>query len=270
MVEFIRRTDVIESLRRKVDAREPLVIAGVSTGETARAAEMGGADLLLFYNSGRFRMAGIGSLAGLMPYADANAIGVQMAKEIIPVVKKTPVIGGVCGTDPFRNIKTFLKKMKELGVSGVINYPTVTMIDGQFRRGLEEQGMSFGLELRMLEMAREMDMLTAPYAFTAEEAEMMAKAADLIIIHTGYKKPPLALDQAVEKVGDILRVAMKANPDVMIFCHGGPIEDPESFKRAYEETSVVGFMGFTGIERLPSVNAIQARVKEFKRVQRKT
>lgn len=270
MVEFVRRNDVIKSLMKKVDVHEPLVIAGVSTGETARAAEMGGADLLLFYNSGRFRMAGIGSLAGLMPYADANATNVEMAKEIIPVIKRTPVIGGVCATDPLRNIKMFLKEMKELGVSGVINYPTVSMIDGQFRQGLEEQGMSFSLELRMLETAREMDMLTAPYAFNVEEAEMMAKAADLIIIHTGYKKPPLTLDQAVEKIRDILRVAKEANPDVMVVCHGGPIEDPESFKRAYEETDVVGFMGFTGIERLPAVNAIQERVKEFKRVRRKT
>jgi predicted TIM-barrel enzyme len=270
MVEPVRRTEIIKSLRERVDAHQPLVIAGVSTGETARAAERGGADLLLFYNSGRFRMAGRGSLAGLMPYADANAISLEMAREINPVVNRTPVIGGVCATDPFRNIRTFLREMKELGVSGVINYPTVCMTDGQFREGLEEQGMSFSLEVSMIKMAREMEMLTVPYAFKVEEAEMMATAgADLIIIHTGYHRPPLSLDQAVQRIRDIVRVAKKANPDTMFFCHGGPIEDPESFNRAYEETDVVGFMGFTGIERLPAVNAIQERVKEFKRVRRK-
>ena len=269
MVGFISREEALRPLREKVSKGEPLVIAGVSIGETAKAAEAGGADLLLFYNSGRFRMAGRGSLAGLMPYGDANAMSLEMAREIVPVVKKTPVIGGVCATDPFRNIRLFLREFKELGVSGVINYPTVCMIDGAYREGLEAQGMSFDLEVEMIKMAREMDMLTAPYAFNSEEAERMAKAgADIIIIHVGYKRPPLTLDQAVEKVKEILTAARNVNPEILVFAHGGPIVDPQSFKVVYERTEVDGFMGFTGIERLPAVMAIQARVKEFKSLRR--
>jgi predicted TIM-barrel enzyme len=269
MVEFIPRTEIIERLLKEVESGRPLIIAGVSLGETAKAAEAGGADLLLFYNSGRFRMAGIGSLAGLMPYANANDITVDMAKEIVPVVKRTPVIGGVCATDPFKNMRRLLEMLKELGVSGVINYPTVCMTDGIFRENLEEQGFSFNLEVEMLKMASRMEMLTAPYVFNVYEARKLAEAGvDLAIIHVGYRKPLLTLEQAIEKVREITDVIKKVNDRTLIFCHGDPIVDTETFKKVYSETEVVGFMGFTGIERVPSIKAIQSVVKEFKSVKK--
>lgn len=269
MVEFIPRKDIIEKLQKEIDSGRPLVIAGVSLGETAKAAEAGGADLLLFYNSGRFRMAGIGSLAGLMPYANANDITLDMAKEIVPVVKNTPVIGGVCATDPFKNIKRFLKELKEIGVSGVINYPTVCMTDGVFRENLEEQGFSFEVEIKMLKMAYELDMITAPYVFNSYEAKRVAEAGvDLVIIHVGYRKPLLTVEGAIEKVTEISNVIRKINDKILLICHGDPIVDAETFKKVYRETDVVGFMGFTGIERVPSIKAIQSTVKEFKNVKK--
>ncbi|MEM2569707.1 MAG: phosphoenolpyruvate hydrolase family protein [Candidatus Bathyarchaeia archaeon] len=269
MVDFIPREEIIRRLLKEVNEGKPLVIAGVSLGETAKAAEDGGADLLLFYNSGRFRMAGIGSLAGLMPYANANDITVEMAREIAPVVKRVPLIGGVCATDPFRNIKKLLIELKEIGVSGVINFPTVCMIDGIFRENLEEQGFSFNVEIEMLKMASKMDMLTSSYIFNIQEAERVAGAdVDIAIIHVGYRKPLLTIEQAIEKVKEISAVIKRVNDRTLIFCHGDPIVDAKTFKKVYDETDVVGFMGFTGIEREPSIKAIRSTVREFKTVKK--
>jgi len=269
MVEFIPRTEIIKRLLKEIESGRPLIIAGVSLGETAKAAENGGADLLLFYNSGRFRMAGIGSLAGLMPYANANDITIEMAKEIAPVIKRTPLIGGVCATDPFKNIRKLLEMLKEIGVSGVINYPTVCMIDGAFRENLEEQGFSFDVEVEMLKIASKMEMLTTSYVFNVYEARKLAEAGvDLAIIHVGYRKPPLTLERAIEKIREITNIIKKVNDRILIFCHGDPIVNAETFKKVYSETEVVGFMGFTGIERAPSVKAIQSVVREFKSIKR--
>lgn len=270
MVDFIPREKIIKGLLKEINERRPLIIAGVSLGETAKAAEDGGADLLLFYNSGRFRMAGIGSLAGLMPYANANDITIEMAKEIVPVVKRAPVIGGVCATDPFKNMRKLLAELKEIGVSGIINYPTVCMIDGAFREHLEEQGFSFNLEIEALKLASKMDMLTSSYIFNVQEAERIAEAGvDLAIIHVGYRKPLLTVEQAIEKVKEISNVIRRVNDKILIFCHGDPIIDAKTFEKVYNETDVVGFMGFTGIERAPSVKAIQSTVKEFKGVKKR-
>lgn len=269
MVEFIPRKEIIEKLLKEVDGGRPLIIAGVSLGETAKAAEAGGADLLQFYNSGRFRMAGIGSLAGLMPYANANDITLDMAKEIVPVVKNTPVIGGVCATDPFKNIKRLLEELKEIGVSGVINYPTVCMTDGIFRENLEGQGFSFDVEIGMLKMANKMDMLTTPYVFNVYEAKKVAEAGvDLTIIHVGYRKPLLTVEGAIGKIIEISNTIREVNDKTLLFCHGDPIVDTETFEKVYRKTEVVGFMGFTGIERVPSIKAIQATVKEFKSIKK--
>ncbi len=269
MVGFIPREEILSNLRKKIDAGEPIVIAGVSLGETAKAAEAGGADLLLFYTSGRYRMMGRGSLIGMLPYENANELTLNMAIEIAPVVEKTPVIAGVCATDPFISVRSFLGELKEIGVSGVINYPTISMYGEEFMKMLEYQGITYELEVNMIRDARKLGMLTTPYAFSAEEAEKMAGAgADVIIIHVGYKRPLPSIEETIEKVGKIVEAAKKVNPDVLMIAHGGPIVDPESFRKVYEKTDVVGFMGFTAIERVPAVKAIQESVKRFKAVKK--
>ena len=238
-------------------------------------SEAGGIDLLVIYNSGRFRMAGRGSLAGLMPYGDANSIVLEMAREVIPVVPKTPVLAGVCGTDPFRVMKLFLREIDAAGFSGVQNFPTVGLIDGSFRRGLEETGMGFGLEVDMIRTAREMGLLTTPYCFNPDEAHAMAEAgADILIPHMGLTTKgsigatsAVTLEDSAELIQEMHDAAKRVRPDILVLCHGGPIAEPEDAQYILDHTEgIVGFYGASSMERLPVESAIRDRVAEFGRL----
>lgn len=272
------RGEILKRLKQQVKEGKAIVGAGAGTGISAKSAEAGGVDLIIIYNSGRYRMAGRGSLAGLMPYGDANGIVVEMASEVLPVVKNTPVLAGVCGTDPFRLIDVFLNNLKEMGFSGVQNFPTVGLIDGVFRKNLEETGMSYDLEVEMIRKAHAIDLLTTPYVFTEEEAKKMADAgADIIVAHMGLTtkgaigaKTALTLDDCVEKVQAICDAAKSVNPEVLVICHGGPISEPEDARYILEKTSgVEGFFGASSIERLPTEIAIRKQVIDFKNLRLK-
>lgn len=267
------RQQILARLREQMARGRAIVGAGAGTGISAKCAEAGGVDLIIIYNSGRYRMAGRGSLAGLMPYGDANAIVVEMASEVLPVVKNTPVLAGVCGTDPFRIMDVFLRELKEMGFSGVQNFPTVGLIDGVFRKNLEETGMGYDLEVEMIRKAHELDMFTSPYVFNPEEAEKMAAAgADVIVAHMGLTtkgtigaKTAVTLDQCVERIQEIHDAAKKVKPDIIVLCHGGPISEPEDARYVLERTKgVAGFFGASSIERLPTEVAITNKVLEFK------
>lgn len=266
------RDEVLSRLRAKVAAGKPIVGGGAGTGISAKLSEAGGIDLLVIYNSGRFRMGGRGSLAGLMPYGDANAIVLDMAREVIPVVKHTPVLAGVCGTDPFRVMKLLLRDIDAAGFSGVQNFPTVGLIDGVFRANLEETGMGFGLEVDMIRTAHEMGMLTTPYAFNPDDAAALAKAgADILIPHVGLTTKgsigaatALTIDEAVKSVQAMCDAAKRVNKDILILCHGGPIAEPADAQYVLDRTQgVVGFYGASSMERLPVEPAITGRVREF-------
>jgi predicted TIM-barrel enzyme len=266
------RDEILTKLRAKVAAGKPIVGGGAGTGISAKLSEAGGIDLLVIYNSGRFRMGGRGSLAGLMPYGDANAIVLDMAREVIPVVKHTPVLAGVCGTDPFRVMKLFLREIDAAGFSGVQNFPTVGLIDGVFRANLEETGMGFALEVDMIRTAHEMGMLTTPYAFNPDDATALAKAgADILIPHVGLTtkgsigaSTALTLDQAVKSVQAMCDAAKRVNKDILVLCHGGPIAEPTDAQYVLDRTQgVVGFYGASSMERLPVEPAITNRVREF-------
>src|SRR5437764_2085159 len=232
---LFKRDDILSRLRAKVAAGQPIVGGGAGTGISAKMSESGGIDLLVIYNSGRFRMAGRGSLSGMMPYGDANAIVMEMAREVIPVVKHTPVLAGVCGTDPFRIMKLFLREVDAAGFSGVQNFPTVGLIDGTFRQGLEETDMGFGLEVDMIREAGNLGLLTCPYVFTEDEARAMAGAgADVLIPHMGLTtkgsigaRTARTLEEAAKRVQALCDAAKAVNPDVLVLCHGGPIAEPE-------------------------------------------
>lgn len=267
------RKEILRRLNQQVGEGKAIVGAGAGTGISAKSAEAGGVDLIIIYNSGRYRMAGRGSLAGLMPYGDANGIVVEMASEVLPVVKNTPVLAGVCGTDPFRLIDVFLTSLKEMGFSGVQNFPTVGLIDGVFRKNLEETGMSYDLEVEMIRKAHKLDLLTTPYVFTGEEAQKMADAgADIIVAHMGLTtkgaigaKTALTLDDCVIKVQEICDAAKGVNPEVLVICHGGPISEPGDAQYILERTTgVEGFFGASSIERLPTETAIRNQVIDFK------
>jgi predicted TIM-barrel enzyme len=247
---------------------------GAGTGISAKFAEAGGADLIIIYNSGRYRMAGRGSLAGLLPYGDANQIVVDMAGEVLPVVKQTPVLAGVCGTDPFRRMEVFLPQLKALGFAGVQNFPTVGLIDGVFRQNLEETGMGYGLEIEMIRLAHSLDMLTCPYVFDEEDAASMAEAgADVLVAHMGLTTKgsigattALTLEQAAGRVQAIRDAGVAVSPDVLIICHGGPIAEPEDAKYILENTNGVhGFFGASSIERLAVERGITEQTRAFKR-----
>jgi predicted TIM-barrel enzyme len=266
------RDEILSRLRAKVAAGKPIVGGGAGTGISAKLSEAGGIDLLVIYNSGRFRMGGRGSLAGLMPYGDANAIVLDMAREVIPVVKHTPVLAGVCGTDPFRVMKLLLRDIDAAGFSGVQNFPTVGLIDGVFRANLEETEMGFGLEVDMIRTAHEMGMLTTPYAFNPDDATALAKAgADILIPHVGLTTKgsigaatALTLDQAVQSVQAMCDAAKRVNKDILVLCHGGPIAEPADAQYVLDRTQgVVGFYGASSMERLPVEPAIMNRVREF-------
>ena len=267
------REEALERLRAQVRDGAPIVGAGAGTGLSAKCAEAGGADLIIIYNSGRYRMAGRGSLAGLLPYGDANAIVVEMAGEVLPIVRETPVLAGVCGTDPFRLMPVFLRELAELGLSGVQNFPTVGLIDGVFRQNLEETGMGYALEVEMIREASEQGLLTAPYVFDADDARLMTEAgADVLVPHMGLTtsgtigaETAITLDEAVERVQAMHDAAKEVNPDVLVLCHGGPIAEPEDAAYVLERTEgVVGFFGASSMERLPTEVALTETVRRFK------
>jgi predicted TIM-barrel enzyme len=266
------RADILQGLRSKGAAGQPIIGGGAGTGISAKMSEAGGIDLLVIYNSGRFRMAGRGSLAGMMPYGDANAIVMDMAREVMPVLKNTPVLAGVCATDPFRLMKLFLQEVKAAWFAGVQNFPTVGLIDGTFRAGLEETGMGFGLEVDMIRAAHEMDLLTTPYAFNPDEASAMAKAgADILIPHMGLTTKgtigadtALTLEESARRVQEMHDAAKRFSRDILVLCHGGPIAEPADAQYILDHTEgIVGFYGASSMERLPVEPAIVNRVREF-------
>ena len=272
----LTRQEVLSRLRKNIEAGVPIIGGSAGTGISAKFEEVGGVDLIIIYNSGRFRMAGRGSLAGLMPYGDANAIVMGMASEVLPVVKNTPVLAGVCGTDPFRQMDRFLRQVKEVGFAGVQNFPTVGLIDGLFRANLEETGMGYGLEVDMIRQAHELDLLTTPYAFNPQEAQQMAGAgADIIVAHLGLTtkgsigaSTALTLDEGVQRVQEICDAAKAVKPDTIVLCHGGPIAMPDDAAYVLHRTrGVHGFYGASSMERLPVETAIVEQVKQFKAVQ---
>jgi predicted TIM-barrel enzyme len=267
------REQCLQRLRAQVAAGRPVIGGGAGTGISAKCAEAGGVDLIILYNSGRFRMAGRGSLSGMMPYGDANGIVLDMAREVLPVVRSTPVLAGVCGTDPFRILRLFLRDLRAMGFSGVQNFPTVGLIDGTFRQGLEETGMGYELEVEMIREARALGLLTCPYVFTEDDARAMALAgADVLIPHMGLTTKgsigaatALTLAEAAERVQRLHDAARAVNPDVLVLCHGGPISEPEDAQYVLSHTrGVVGFFGASSIERLPTEVAITACVRRFK------
>ncbi|MBD3184622.1 phosphoenolpyruvate hydrolase family protein [Candidatus Poribacteria bacterium] len=270
-----KREETIQRLRKNIEEGKPIIGGGAGTGISAKCAEAGGIDLIIIYNSGRYRMAGRGSLAGLMPYGDANQIVVEMASEVLPVVKDTPVLAGVCGTDPFRLMDVFLNQLTDIGFSGVQNFPTVGLIDGVFRQNLEETGMGYDNEVVMIALAHKMGILTTPYVFNEEEARLMAEAgADILVAHMGLTtkgsigaKTALTLEEAPEKVQAIHDAAKEVNPDIMVICHGGPIAEPQDADYVLKNTDgVVGFFGASSIERLPTEKAITKQVSDFKNI----
>ena len=266
------REEILERLRTKVAAGKPILGGGAGTELSAKLEEAGGIDLIVIYNSGRFRMGGRGSLAGMMPYGDANAIVMEMANEVIPVVSKTPVLAGVCGTDPFRVMLIFLKEVQAAGFSGVQNFPTVGLIDGTFRRNLEETNMGYGLEVDMIRQACELGLLTTPYAFNPEEATAMAEAgADILISHMGLTtkgsigaETAVTLQDAAGRVQAMHDAAKKVNSEILVLCHGGPIAEPSDAQYILDNTEgIAGFYGASSMERLPVEPAITNRIREF-------
>ena len=260
-------------LRETLRAGGLIIGAGAGTGLSAKCAQDGGADLIIIYNSGRYRMAGRGSLAGLLPYGDANAIVMDMAREVLPVARETPVLAGVCGTDPFRLMDRFLKEVEAAGFAGVQNFPTVGLIDGTFRANLEETGMSYELEVEMIAEAARLGLLTAPYVFDPAQATAMAAAgADVLVPHMGLTtkgtigaQTAKTLDQCVEEIQAMRDAAIKERPDVIVLCHGGPLAEPEDAAYVLERTEgVVGFFGASSMERLPTEIAMTENMRRFK------
>jgi predicted TIM-barrel enzyme len=273
----IERSALLDKFRAMVARGEPIVGGGAGTGLSAKCEEDGGADLIVIYNSGRYRMAGRGSLAGLMAYGDANAIVVDMAREVLPVVKRTPVLAGVNGTDPFRQMDVFLDEIKALGFSGVQNFPTVGLIDGMFRANLEETGMSYALEVEMIAKAHAKDLLTTPYVFNETEAEAMARAgADIVVCHMGLTTGGAIGAQTALKLADCPALidswagaALRVRPDILVLAHGGPISEPADADFILKHTKIChGFYGASSMERLPVERALTDQVKRFKAIGR--
>jgi len=268
----IPREAILERLRAKAARGEPIVGGGAGTGISAKSEEAGGIDLIVIYNSGRYRMAGRGSLAGLMPYGDANAVVLELAAEVLPVVRHTPVLAGVCASDPFRNPDLFLDELARLGFSGVQNFPTVGLIDGTFRQNLEETGMGYGLEVELVRLARRKDLLTTPYVFSAEDARAMAEAgADLLVCHLGLTaggsigaRTTLRLEAAPELVDRWAEAALALRPEILLLVHGGPVATPEDARFVLERSRHChGFYGASSLERLPVERAIAEEVRRF-------
>jgi predicted TIM-barrel enzyme len=266
------RTSILQRFRDKIAAGKPIIGGGAGTGISAKFEEAGGIDLIVIYNSGRFRMAGHGSLAGLMPYGDANAIVMEMASEVLPVVKKTPVLAGVCGTDPMRMMDRFLIQVKEAGFAGVQNFPTVGLIDGEFRANLQETNMGYDREVEMIRLAREMDLLTTPYVFKPDEAAQMAEAgADILVAHMGLTTKgsigahtAKTLEQCVPIIDELASAARSVRDDVIVLCHGGPIAEPDDAQFILKNCQRIdGFYGASSMERLPTERAILEQTERF-------
>lgn len=273
---FIKRNQILERLHSQVEQDRPIIGAGAGTGISAKFAERGGVDLMIIYNSGRYRMSGRGSLAGLLPYGDANQIVTEMAQEVLPVVEDTPVLAGVCGTDPFRMMPVFLQELKEMGFDGVQNFPTVGLIDGVFRQNLEETNMSYDREVEMIQAAHELDMLTCPYVFDKEQAVKMCQAgADVLVAHMGLTtkgsigaETAMSLKEASERVQEICDTARSVSNEVLVLCHGGPIAEPEDAQYIFEHTEgIAGFFGASSVERLPTEVAIKEQARAFKELE---
>jgi predicted TIM-barrel enzyme len=269
------RAEILARLRGMVERREPIVGGGAGTGLSAKCEEAGGIDLIVIYNSGRYRMAGRGSLAGLLAYGNANEIVVDMAREVLPVVRRTPVLAGVNGTDPFYLPDVFLPELKRLGFAGVQNFPTVGLIDGVFRQNLEETGMGYGLEVEMIRHASELDLLTTPYVFGEDDARAMTEAgADIVVCHMGLTtggsigaETALTLDDCVTRVDAWAAAAREVRPDVIVLCHGGPIAMPADAAYVLQRSSAVnGFYGASSMERLPTEQALKSQTEAFKAV----
>ena len=271
------RREILQRFRTKIAAGEPIIGGGAGTGISAKFEEAGGIDLIVIYNSGRFRMAGHGSLAGLMPYGDANAIVIEMAAEVLPVVKNTPVLAGVCGTDPMRLMDRFLQDVKHVGFAGVQNFPTVGLIDGTMRANLEETNMGYDREVEMIRLAHEMDLLTTPYVFNPQEAVRMTEAgADVLVAHMGLTTSgsigaatAKTLHECVPIIDEIAATAKSLRDDVILLCHGGPIAQPDDARYILENSQDVdGFYGASSMERLPTERAIKEQTERFTRIRR--
>lgn len=266
------RSEILQRLRKKISRGSPIIGGGAGTGLSAKCEEAGGIDLIVIYNSGRYRMAGRGSLAGLMPYGNANEIVREMAREVLTAVQHTPVLAGVCGTDPFMIRDLFLPELKELGFSGIQNFPTVGLIDGTFRANLEETGMSYNLEVECIAAARELDLLTSPYVFNPDQARWMTQAgADIVVAHMGLTtsgtigaRTAKSLDQCVREIQAIIDLCKSIRPEVFVLCHGGPIATPRQAQYLLENCrNLDGFYGASSMERLPTEAAIANEVRQF-------
>jgi predicted TIM-barrel enzyme len=275
MIQNNDRQAILQRFRQKIERREPIIGGGAGTGISAKCEEAGGIDLIVIYNSGRYRMAGRGSLSGLMPYGNANQVVKEMAFEVLTAVQHTPVLAGVCGTDPFMIPHHFLKELKELGFAGIQNFPTVGLCDGVFRANLEETGMSYQMEVDCISLAHEMDLLTTPYAFNVDEAERMTNAgADIVVAHMGLTtsgtigaQTAKTLDDSVREVQAIADACHAVRSDVIVLCHGGPIAMPDDAAYVLQNTkNVHGFYGASSMERLPTEIAITEQIKAFKAV----
>jgi predicted TIM-barrel enzyme len=267
------REQIFERLHAQLGAGRPIVGCGAGTGISAKLAQAGGADLIIIYNSGRYRMAGRGSLAGLLAYGDANAVVVEMAAEVLPIATGTPVLAGVNGTDPFRLMPVFLRGLGDMGFSGVQNFPTVGLIDGSFRANLEATGMGYDREVEMIRSAHEIGLFTTPYVFDAQQATVMAEAgADMLVAHVGLTTAgtigagvAMTLDEAVERVRDIARAGRAVRHGLLVICHGGPLDEPEAVQEGLARLpGINGFFGASSIERLPTERAIRDQVESFK------
>ena len=272
----VSRAEMLKRLQAQIDTRKPIVGCGAGTGISAKMAEAGGCDLIIIYISGRYSMAGHGSLAGLLSYGDANGIVVEMANEVLPVVKNVPVLAGVNGTDPFRLMPVFLKQLRDIGFSGVQNFPTVGLIDGNFRANLEATGMGYDKEIEMIRLAHEIDLFTSPYVFDVDQAKAMAKAgADQLVAHVGLTTAgtigagvALTLDEAIERVMQIAEAGRSVRKDLIVICHGGPFDEPEQVGKALlRMPGIQGFFGASSIERLPTERGIRGQVQDFKKLQ---
>lgn len=273
----LNREEILAKFRNKIARREPIIGGGAGTGLSAKCEEAGGIDLIVIYNSGRYRMAGRGSLSGLMPYGNANQIVLEMAHEVLTIIQQTPVIAGVCATDPFMIRDHFLQELIRLGFSGIQNFPTVGLIDGTFRANLEETGMGYGNEIDCIGAAHRLGLLTTPYVFDAFQAMEMTKAgADLLVAHMGLTtggaigaETAMSLDDCVSRIQEMSSAARSIRSDIIVLCHGGPIAMPEDAQYVMDRTDIHGFYGASSMERLPTEIAIQKQVADFMRLKMK-
>jgi len=272
------RAEILKRFRQKIAQGKPIIGGGAGTGISAKFEEAGGIDLIVIYNSGRFRMAGHGSLAGLLPYGDANAIVMEMAAEVLPVVKRTPVLAGVCGTDPMRLMDRFLAQVQAVGFAGVQNFPTVGLFDGVLRANMEETNFGYSREVEMISLAHEMDLVTTPYVFNTDEAARMTEAgADILVAHMGLTtsgsigaQSAKTLDQSVRLIDGIVAAARQIRDDVIVLCHGGPIAEPEDAQYVLKHCPAIdGFYGASSMERLPTERAIKEQTERFTRIAKK-